>query len=353
MVSVYDVAQRAGVSPATASRVLSGSSYPVRARTRERVLRSARILDFRPSMVARALVTARTRTLGAIVHDVSDPYFGEVLRGLEGAAHANGYQMFVCSSNRETQRELAYVRSLLSYRVDAILFCGGGIDDRRYGTELRRLLDGYRKTGGAVVTLAPHGYRAPSVTADNRGGAVAMARHLLDLGHRRLGVVAGPASIRTGTVRVAGFRAALAERGVALAPDLIVSGEFTAEGGAAAVSRLLDRDPAITAVLCANDVMAFGVLHELAGRGIRVPQTVSVAGFGDVRMAAYTNPPLSTVAVPRYEIGWQGVHAALALLAGEPVRSRRLPVSVVARASTGRVPERTASGRREQRRRAG
>ena len=353
MVSVYDVAQRAGVSPATASRVLSGSSYPVRARTRERVLRSARILDFRPSMVARALVTARTRTLGAIVHDVSDPYFGEVLRGLEGAAHANGYQMFVCSSNRETQRELAYVRSLLSYRVDAILFCGGGIDDRRYGMELRRLLDGYRETGGAVVTLAPHGYRAPSVTADNRGGALAIARHLLDLGHRRIGVVAGPAPIRTGAVRVAGFRAALAERGVDLPADLIVSGEFTVDGGAAAVSRLLDRHPGITAVLCANDVMAFGVLHVLARRGIRVPQAISVAGFGDVRMAAYTNPPLSTVSVPRYEIGWQGVHAALALLAGEPVRSRRLPVSVVARASTGRVPAGAASGRREPRRRAG
>ena len=353
MVSVYDVAQRARVSPATASRVLSGSDYPVRAATRARVLRSAKVLDFRPSMVARALVTARTRTLGAIVHDVSDPYFGELLRGLEGAAHANGYQMFVCSSNREAPKELAYVRSLLSYRVDAILFCGGGIEDRRYGTELRRLLDGFRKTGGVVVTLAPHAYRGPSVVADNRGGGAAMGRHLLDLGHRRIGVVAGPARLRTSGVRLDGFRAALAERGVSLPPDLVVPGEFTAEGGAAAIARLLDRHRAITAVFCANDVMAFGVLHELARRGIRVPQSMSVAGFGDVRMAAYTNPPLSTVSVPRYEIGWQGVHAALALLAGETARSRRLPVSVVARASTGRVPAEAASGRRAPRTCAG
>ncbi len=338
MVSVYDVAERAGVSLATVSRVLSGSSYPVRAETRARVLRSAEFLQFRPSMVARALATARTRTIGAIVHDVSDPYFGEVLRGVEDTARLDGYQVLVCSSYREPERELTYVKALLAHRVDTIVFAAGGIEDRAYQATLRALLRGYRANGGTVVMLAPHFYRAPSVLLDNHGGAFAMGRYLITLGHRRIGFVAGPPHLRTSAVRFAGFRAALAERGIGWSAALAAPGGFTYEGGARAVSELLGRHRDVTALFCANDLMAFGALHELARRGIRVPEEMSVAGFDDLQMAAYMSPPLTTVSAPLYELGCEGARLALDLLAGKRVRPRVLPVSVKPRESTAPVP---------------
>jgi LacI family transcriptional regulator len=330
-----DVALRAQVSPSTASRVLSASSHPVRTETKERVLQAALDLDFRPNRLARALVTARTHTIGAIVHDISDPYFGEIVRGLEDTARLSDYQVFVCSSDRDPDRELAYVRALLSYRVDGVMFAGGGIEDRNYKLKLGRLLKDYRELGGAVVLLAPHAIRAPSVTADNRAGSLQMTRHLLQLGHRRIGFVAGPPHIRTTRVRLNGYRAALADGGVDYDPDLVAPGWFTSEGGAKAVSALLERRPDLTAVFASNDVMAVGVLHELASRGIAVPEEVSVAGFDDVQMAAYLHSPLTTVRMPMYDMGQEGARMALDILAGRQVRSRRLPVEVVVRASTG------------------
>jgi LacI family transcriptional regulator len=334
MGSVVDVARRADVSPATVSRVLSGSPHPVRPETRARVLKAAEELDFRPNMLARGLVTARTYTVGAIVHDIADPYFGEIVRGIEDRSHLHDYRVFVCSSDRDPSRELAYVRALLAYRVDGILFAGGGIEDDDYLAELNKLLAAFEEQGGAVVMLSPHGHRAPGIVADNRGGAAAMTRHLLSLGHRRIAHVAGPAHIRTSIVRLAGYRAALEAAGVEFDPELVVSGYFKAEGAARAVGRLLDRRSDWTAVFAASDVMAFGVLHELSRRGIRVPEDVSVAGFDDLQMSAYVQTPLTTVRVAMYEMGSEGMSMLLQQRAGDRPRTRRSPTNVIVRAST-------------------
>lgn len=334
MPSLRDVARLAGVSPATVSRVLSGSAHPVSRETRALVLRCVEQLGFHPNRVARALATARTHTIGAIVHDISDPYFAEVVRGLEDEARLADYQVFVCSSDRDPGRELSYVHALISYRVDGLVFVGGGIEDRTYQRELSRVVEAFRSTGGAVVALAPHALRVPSITVHNFGGTRAMTRYLLGLGHRRIAFVSGPPNLRTSRIRLAGYRAALREAAVRFDPELVETGWFTTEGGAKAVASLLGRRPDLTAVLAANDVMAFGVLHELAGRGVGVPDEVSVAGFDDVQMAAFLQVPLTTVRMPMYGIGREGARAVLEILAGRPVRSRRLPVQLVIRRST-------------------
>ena len=334
MASVYDVARRAGVSPATASRVLSGGDYPVRAATRERVLEAAAELNFRPNRLARALVTARTSTIGAIVHDISDPYFGGIVRGLEDEARLHGYQLFVCSSDRDAERELEYVKALLSYSVDGLVFVGGGIKEKTYRRELRKTLDQFHTSGGAVVVLAPHLYKCPSVVPDNEGGAALLTRHLLDLGHTRIGFVSGPSQLLTSDVRLNGHRRALDEAGIEADPDLVESGGFTVEGGAKATAALLQRRPDLTAIFASNDLMAFGVMSELAGRSIRVPENVSVAGFDDVQPAAYAGVPLTTIAVPMQELGAEGARVLLEVLAGRRPRSRVLPVELVERRST-------------------
>lgn len=334
MPSVHDVARRAGVSPSTVSRVLSGSPYPIRDETRERVMAAARELDFRPNMLARALVTARTRTFGCVVHDISDPYFGEIVRGLEDAARDQGYTVFVCSSDRDPDRELEYVRALLSYQVDALIFAGGGIQDPEHRLRLGGVLDAFRGQGGRVVLLAPHWYRAPSVVPDNRGGARAMTAHLVALGHRRIAFISGPEHLETSDVRLDGHREGLEGAGIPFDEGLVISGGFTADGGERAAGELLSRRPDLTAIFAANDMMAFGALRALSGASVQVPDDVSVAGFDDVQMAAYVRRPLTTVRVPMYELGREGAGMALRLLARGRPRSAVLLTEIVEREST-------------------
>ena len=346
MGSLHDVARRAGVSVATVSRVLSGSSHPVRPGTRERVLQAAEELDFRPNLLARALVTARTYTIAAIVHDISDPYFGEIVRGLEDAAREHGYHIFVCSSDRDPERELAYVKKLMSHRVDAIVFAGGGIEDAKYKREVNRLLDGFEGEGRAVVTLSPHSYRAPRISVDNAAASEAMTRYLIGLGHRRIATAAGPMEVRTARVRLGGYRRALEQAGIGYDPDLVEGANFSSEGGAVAAARLVERAPDLTAIFAANDVTALGVMAELNRRRLRVPEEVSVVGFDDIQAARYMSPALTTVRVPMYEVGREGVGLALSLIAGRRARGRIMPFTLEVRESAAPPARGRIDGRR-------
>lgn len=332
---MMEVAKLAGVSAATVSRVLSGSTYPVREATRSRVVAAADKLGFQPNMLARGLVTARTCIVGAIVHDVADPYYGEIVRGIEDQARTCGYQVLVSSSDRDAERELEILRLLLSYQVDGIVFAGGAIDDAQSKVAQRRLLDEFTGRGRAVVRLAPHdGDPAVSVTVDNEAAACAMAEHLLRLGHRVVGIVDGPQHLSTAQVRRRGWQSAFEDAGIARDPELTVSGHFTSEGGSAATAELIARRPDLTAIFALNDVMALGVLHELSGRGLRVPDDVSVAGFDDVHIAQFVQPPLTTVRVPMRRLGQEAFRAAMAVLEGGGHSGLVLPTDVLVRAST-------------------
>jgi len=335
--SLTEIANVAGVSVATVSRVLSGSDHPVSDATRERVNRAAEVLGFHPNMLARALVTNRSNTMAVIVHDISDPYFAEIVRGLEDSAHEHRYQLFISSSDREPDRELAYVRAFLSHRVDAIIFAGGGFHDATYGAALDALLAPF-EASNAVVRLSPSDDERPFLAPDNEGGAAQMTRHLLELGHRVIGFIDGPPDFPPSAERADGYEAALREAGLALDPELIESGHFTEEGGAAAAATLLARRPDITALFAANDLMAFGALRELQRREIDVPGRVSVAGFDDVRMASHLHPSLTTVRVPMYELGQQAFFLATKILTGDRPEARRIDVSLQLRESTGPAP---------------
>jgi LacI family transcriptional regulator len=333
--SLTEIANVAGVSVATVSRVLSGSSHPVSDQTRERVNRAAEVLGFHPNMLARALVTNRSNTMAVIVHDISDPYFAEIVRGLEDSAHEHRYQLFISSSDRDPVRELAYVRAFLSHRVDAIVFAGGGFHDTTYRAALDALLAPF-EASNAVVRLSPSDDDRPFLAPDNKGGATQMTRHLLELGHRTIGFVEGPPGFPPSAERAAGYAAALTEAGIEVEPELIESGHFTEEGGAVAAATLLARRPDITALFTANDLMAFGALRELQRRDVAVPGAVSVAGFDDVRMASHLHPSLTTVRVPMYELGQQAFFVAMKVLNGDRARAaRRLDVSLQLRESTG------------------
>jgi LacI family transcriptional regulator len=330
-----DVAAAAGVSLATVSRVLSNSDYPVRRETRERVLEAAKALGVQPNMVARALVTSRTAIVAVIVHDIADPYFAEIVRGIEDVAREHDYQVLVSSSDRDPERELAIVELLLAHRVDALIFAGGSLKDDRYEKELRRLLRVFTRRGRAAVQLAPHRVKATRVTIDNLAGAAEMTRYLAGLGHRRIGYIAGPPHLSTGGLRTDGYRKGLEDAGVAYDPSLVVGGQFSSEGGRAAAATLLDRHDDLTAIFASNDVMALGAMVEVHARGLKVPDDLSVAGFDDVPATQYVSPALTTVAIPMRRLGREGLEVALKVLDGASVRSRTLPTELVVRGSTG------------------
>jgi LacI family transcriptional regulator len=331
--SLRDVARTAGVSVSTASRVLSGSSHPVSEPTRRRVLEAAERLGFEPNRLARALATARSRTIGVVVHDVSDPYYAEIVRGLEDAAGSRDHALFVSSSDRDVDKELAVMRAFVANQVDAIVLVASAIDDPRYLAEATAILDRFRALGGVVVTLSEHGYTAPRVGYGNREGTQLLVTHLLDLGHTRIGYITGPPYLMVTKARRSGYETAMTERGLRVDPELVIAGDFTIEGGARAAEKLMAANP--TAIVAANDMMAIGAIRYLLDQGSRVPDEVSVAGFDDIEFAAYAAVPLTTVHVPLGELGQVGGRLVLDLLEGNPPEQwPRIDFQLVIREST-------------------
>jgi LacI family transcriptional regulator len=338
MASITEVARRAGVSAATASRVVSAADYPVRAATRARVLEAARELDYVPNALARGLLKSRVPVVAVIVHDITDPYFSEVVRGVEDAASAAGYLVITCSSERDAQREASYVRLLRSMRAAAVVFAGSGLDDPASNVEIRRHLEAMRADGAAVVHLSPHAGGEPDVGVDNAAGIAAMVAALVGLGHRRIAFLAGPSALFVARERLAGYRQGLESAGVPFDERLVVRTGFDAAAGALGVDVLRATGVPFTAIACANDLLALGALQRLAMLRIDVPGEVSVAGFDDISTAALTAPSLSTVRLPLREMGRLGFEVADRYLAGGDVAPRRLPTAVVLRASTGAAP---------------
>jgi LacI family transcriptional regulator, galactose operon repressor len=335
--SLRHVAELAGVSVATASRVMSGSSHPVSEDTRKRVLSAADRLAFEPNRLARALVTARSQTVGVIVHDISDPYFGDIVKGLEDRMHQDDYRLFVASSDRDPDKELSYFRAFQAHQVDAIVFAASSMTDAGYTETLEGLAGRFRARGGVIVALSDHVLAGPRVRFDNRKAVIEMVRYLARHGHRRIGYIGGPSDLEVSRVRLAGFNAGIEELGLTIGDGLIVDGHFTVTGGEAAMAEILDAGD-VTAVLAANDLMAIGATRHLLASGRAVPGDVSVAGLDDIPTAAYGPVPLTTMRVPTYDIGRSGAELLLAALDGAEPEDVEVTGEVIERQSVGPAP---------------
>jgi LacI family transcriptional regulator len=330
-----DVAAAAHVSITTASRALDpNNDHPVKPRTRERVQAAATRLAYHPNPMARALRARRSPTIAVVVHDVSDPYFAEIVRGATHEASTHGFLTIVCNSARDPATELRYVQMLCLSRVAGVLFAGGGLEEPAYRRELRGYTQSIGEYGGAIVALAPRAESWAGEVPDNRGGARMITEHLLSLGHRSIAMIGGPPFIRTSRERELGYRAAMEAAGAA---PWVTTADFSRSGGADAMSRVLARrERRITAVFVATDIMALGALSELRRRGVHVPDDLSVAGFDDIAGLDFVDPSLTTVRVPMAEIGAAGVRRLFGLFDGKPGRPRvRVhPVELVVRDST-------------------
>jgi LacI family transcriptional regulator len=330
--SLTDVAALAGVSVATASRVMGNSSHPVSPGTRERVLAAAKSLDYESNMLARGLVANRSGTVGVVVHDILDEYFAQIVRGIEDVAYAAGYTTLVCNSDRDPEKELNYVRKLRSMCVDALLFTAGGLRDREHQRRLAVQTAKIEAVGRVVVHLAPHPVRKPIVYYATAPAIDELVGHLQGLGHRRFLYVAGAPNIATSHERVGAVLASADARG--LERPRVLHSDFSRDGGRRAAPEVAESvRSGVTAILAANDQTAFGLLEGLRELGLRIPEDVSLAGFGDI--SACRDVSLTTVRLPLYDIGAQGMEYALRVLdGGRPKRPKTLPTQLIIRDST-------------------
>ncbi|HUP54952.1 MAG TPA: LacI family DNA-binding transcriptional regulator [Methylomirabilota bacterium] len=341
--TIGDVARAADVSTATVSRVLAGLGG-ARPETRARILEAARELGYRPSAVARSLKLRTTRTLGLIITDIENPFFPQLVRTVEDVAREHGFALLLCNATEDPDREASYLDLLVDRRVDGVVIAVSGL-----GARHREWLAEPPLPVVLVNTVAP-GLPHPSITSDNVDGGRQAGAHLLDLGHRRIGVLtAGPRNAAAPD-RVAGVRRAFEERGLGADSLTVAVGEPGVGGGEAACDQLLAEAPGLTAVIAYNDLMAIGAMRAIRAAGLVVPRDISVVGFDDVAIAEYTDPPLTTIAQDIGDLGrWaverlvEGIGAAAGDVsqAGIPTVTV-LPVRLVARGSSGPAPDAAA-----------
>jgi LacI family transcriptional regulator len=324
-----DVAERAGVSVTSVSHVIN-ETRPVSYELRERVLAAMEELGYHPNRLARSLRSGKTHTIGTIVPDSADPFFAEVARGIEDTAFENGYSLILCNSDANLDKEAFYTDVLVEKQVDGILFLAAG-------GSTERILD-LQQRGMPVVVVDRElpAVHVDSVVTDNAGGGWSATRHLIDLGHRRIGYIAGPSDLTLSEYRSTGYRKALEEAGIAVDENLVVRGAFDFESGYRAARQLLTNSQRPTAIFACNDLMAIGAICAAVELGLRVPEDLSVIGYDDVPLASYSNPPLTTIAQPIYDLG---VVAASMLLErlhdpGRPARRIVLDVELQIRRST-------------------
>lgn len=307
-VTLKDVAQRAGVSVPTASRVLSGSTYPVVEELRERVKAVALELDYVPNAQAQGLLRGNTGTIGVLVGDVGDPYFSEIVNGIHERATAENLLVTICHTERDPERELGYFRMLQSHRAHSVIVAGSGLTDEEYRQGIATRVTSFRAAGGHVVGIGTPVVEMDRVLVDNREGGRLIGRHLTDLGHRDIALISGPEALISSQERYEGMKEALDEAGARL---LVHHGPPNRDEGYRAAGELLREHPELTALLGTADQMAMGALAYLRDQGRSVPEDVSVAGFNDIAVARDLSPSLTTVRLPLREMGKIALDLAL------------------------------------------
>jgi LacI family transcriptional regulator len=338
---IKDVAKQAGVSTATVSHVINETRF-VREETRQKVIEAIEALNYQPNAIARGLVTSSTQTIGLVVSDIRNPFFTAVARGVEDEINRYDYHTIFCNTDEDPAREDDYLRLLSSRQIDGLIIAPTGVQSER----LVQMI----KTDIPIVLLdrTSPGIEAPFVRVDNEGGAYQAVRYLVELGHRRVGVLAGLETMSTMRARVKGYYHALAEANIPLDQDLVVhadprffNGQFNGNNQLVptayhALQRLLDLPEPPSALFVANNQMTLGALQALRQRDLPCPTAISLISFDDLDWAPFFSPPLTVVRQPTYELGKTAAELLIQLINKEPIEPPvPLPVQLVIRGSCG------------------
>ncbi len=328
--TIRDVAKRARVSIATVSRVIRSSPHKVNDETRSKILRAVKELGYRPNALAQGLIMKKSMTIGVIIPDISNPYYAEIVRGIQDTAEGFGYAVVLQNTDRKKERILRCIEVLREKQADGIILSGGHI----HGDEI---LSSLEAIAGRIVVIGRYEVEAPSVRVDNRGGAINAVRHLIDFGHDQIGFISGPKTSTSIVDRFHGYREALEQNGQPYQKIWVKQGNLTPESGYQAAKEILGLKKRPTAILACNDLMAFGAVHAAKSLGLGVPEDLAVIGFDNIPLSSYFEPPLTTVEIPMYGVGKATLQMLVDLLAGRDFEHLRLfKTRLVVRGSTAK-----------------
>jgi LacI family transcriptional regulator len=336
-ITIVDVAQEAEVSYATVSRVINNGAH-VRPEKRERVLLAMAKLGFTVNQQARSLRAGRSQVIGLLVHDLGTSYIGEIIRGIETELSAASYDLMLYTTHRRKTKEATYVSAITRGMADGLLLV--------LPRNPEAYLESLRQRRFPYVLIDHQGIdeTGPAVGATNWQGAYDATRHLLGLGHRRIGFITGQVDMGCSRDRLAGYQAALADAGLAPDPLLIKEGDFFQPDGFAGARELMALPEPPSAIFASNDVSAFGVMEAVRDAGRRIPDDISIVGFDDIPQAAQVNPTLTTVRQPLEQMGRTAARMLLEIIGNpdRPATRVELATELIVRAST-RPPKDRAS----------
>jgi LacI family transcriptional regulator len=325
-VTLAQVARAAGVSASTVSRILNGTAQ-VSHEKREAVERALSQLNYRPNVLAQGLASGRTMSVGVVTQDISSPFYGDMLRGIEQGLSGSGYMPIFADGHWSAVEESAAIDVLLARKVDGVIVLGGAVPDE------------YLRNVARTRPLVVFGRTVPGIEGqclklDNEKAAYAVTRHLIEFGHRRIAHIAGPVAHRDARDRRAGYEAALRDAGLAVVPELVLEGDFLEPSGFLAAARLFEGREMFSAIFAANDQMAYGARLALHRKGVRVPEDISLVGFDDLPSSTYTTPPLTTVRQPTFDLGVVTGQAILRMLSGGSPSMPQIELPLMIREST-------------------
>ncbi|ROV62101.1 LacI family DNA-binding transcriptional regulator [Vibrio ponticus] len=329
MASMKDIAKLAGVSTSTVSHVINQSRY-VSEEISERVNRAAQSLNYTPSALARSLKTNRTKTLGMLMTTSTNPFFGEVVKGVERCCYQKGYNLILCNTEGDHQRMKTSINTLLQKRVDGMILMCSSLEGERID-----IFDKYPDVPVVVMDWGPILFASDKIQDNSLQGGYMAAKYLIDNGHTDIGCITGPLDRHQAQMRYEGYKKALLEANLHPNPDWIIESDFECEGGYEAFNRMYRKGPLPSAIFVSNDMMAMGVINAAHEKGLSIPQDFSIIGYDDIQIAKFMTPPLTTIHQPKYRLGQAAVETLLSKLEDKTrdVQVVQLEPALVERAS--------------------
>lgn len=335
-VTIKDIARLAKVSTTTVSRVINHKSEGVSEDTRKKILDLVKELNYQPNALARGLVTKKTKTIGLIIPDISNPFFPDIARGVEDSANRQGYNVFLCNTDDNLDKESEYINALKEKYVDGIIFTLASIPKYEHILDLI-------KSGIPVVMMDRliESKDIKGVFLDNFQGGYIATKHLIELGHTKIACITGPLQTKTAIERYEGYQKALMDAKIELDKSLIIESDYKMDGGIKAAEQLLKKKQ-MTGLFACNDLMAYGAYKAIKACGYKIPEDVSIVGFDDIQISQMLETQLTTIKQPTYDMGVSAAKMLISLIEEKRIRKKivRFEPQLIIRQSTCAIDRR-------------